>query len=149
MGSASRWVASAVLAALACSCTDDVLDASYASRAEAVTAAAMERGWIPSWIPPEAFALNEVHDVDTNESALAFSLPTKSSWRPPASSCRAADAGEFYEPGFDREWIPETLDRYDFYSCPEAAATGGVSLLSALAVRRDGRHVLYWRYTAP
>jgi hypothetical protein len=149
MGGVSRWVAAAVLASLACSCTNDVLDASYATRADAVAASAMERGWIPSWIPPEAFALNEVHDVDTNESALAFSLPAKSSWRPPTSSCRAADAGEFYEPGFDREWIPETLADYEFHGCPEPAATRGIPMLSALAVRRDGRHVLYWRYLAP
>ena len=145
----AKWVASAALAALACSCTDDVVDVTYATRAEAVAATAIERGWIPSWIPAEAFALSEVHDVDTNESALAFGLPAKSSWRPAASSCRTADAGEFYGPGFNRNWIPETLSDYDFYSCPERAATREVPLLSALDVRRDGQHVLYWRYAAP
>lgn len=149
MHSFSRWAIFATLVWLACSCTDDVQDVTYATRAEAVTASAMERGWIPSWIPPEASRLSEVHNVDTNESALAFSLPAKSSWRPPASSCRTADAGEFYGPGFNRDWIPEKLVDYDFFSCSERAATGGVPLLSALALRRDGQHVLYWRYVAP
>lgn len=148
MNSISRYVALAALAALACSCTDDVLDACYATQAEAVASGAIEREWIPSWTPPQASDLYEVHDVDTNESALAFRLPATLAWRPPAASCRTADAGEFYEPGFDRDWIPQNLDNNDFYSCPEHTAAGGVPLLSALAVSKDGQHVLHWRYVA-
>jgi hypothetical protein len=149
MDTISRWVALAGLAALACSCTDDVLDARYATKAEAVAAGATERGWIPSWVPPQASDLYEVHDVDTNESSLAFRLPAELAWRPPAASCQAADAGEFYRPKFDREWIPQALDNYDFYSCVEHTATKGVPLVSALAVSKDGQHVLHWRYVAP
>jgi hypothetical protein len=132
---------------LACSCTDDVLETTYATQAEAAAAGAIDRGWIPSWIPLQASGLYEIHSVDTNESALAFRLPAELAWRPPPL-CRTADAGEFYEPRFNRAWIPETLSDYDFYSCPEPT-TSGVPLLSALAVRRDRQHVLHWRYVAP
>jgi len=149
MESIWRRVALVALASLTCSCTDDVLDASYATQAEAVKAGAIAQGWAPSWIPPQAFNLYEVHDVDSNESALAFRLPTKLAWRPPAASCRNANAGEFYEPRFDRDWIPESLDNYDFYSCQEGSQRVGVPLISALAVSKDGRHVLHWRYLAP
>jgi hypothetical protein len=148
MDSISRWVILTTLVVLVCSCTDDVLDAAYATRTEAAAAGAIERGWIPSWIPPEASELHEVHDVDTNESALAFRLPAKIAWRPPAS-CVAAEAGQFYEPGFNRTWIPETLNDYQLYSCPDHRNSDGVPLLSALAVRKDGQHVLHWRFVAP
>ena len=137
------------LFALACSCTDDVLDASYTTQAKATASGATVRGWVPAWIPTQASDLHEVHDVDTNESALAFRLPAELAWRPPAASCRTADAGEFYEPSFDRDWIPKNLANYDFYSCPERTATGGVPMLSVLAVSKDGQHVLHWRYVAP
>ena len=147
MNSISRWVTLVALAALVCSCANDVLDATYATRSVAAAAGAIERGWIPSWIPPEAFALHEAHNVDTNESVLAFRLPAKLAWRPPGS-CIAADAGQFYEPGFTRSWIPETLDDYQFYSCPDPK-TSGVPLLSALAVSRDGQYVLHWRFVGP
>ena len=149
MDNISRSLMLVVLTTLTCSCTDDVLDASYASQAEAVAAGATERGWIPSWIPPQASDIHEVHNVDTNASALAFRLPAKLAWRPPAASCRAADAGEFYEPGFNRDWIPETLDNYDFFGCRERVRTGDVPLLSALAVSSDEQYVLHWRYAAP
>ena len=149
MDTISRLMAITALVALTCSCTNDVLDATYATRAEAVSAGAIKRGWIPSWIPPEASSLNEVHNVDTNESVLAFRLPANFTWSPPASSCRPVNAGQFYEPSFSREWIPETLDDYDFYSCPQDITTGGVPVLVALAVRNDGQYVLHWRNIAP
>src|SRR5690606_35713915 len=107
----SRLVAFAA-AMLASACTNDVLDASYPTQAEAVAAGAVQRGWIPAWVPPEATDLREVHNVDTNESALLFTLPAKLNWRPPAS-CRDADAGEFSEPGFARSWIPELENGYN------------------------------------
>ena len=149
MDSIWRRMALVALTALTCSCTEDVLEARYPTQADAVAAGTTERGWVPSWVPPQAYNLYEVHNVDSSESALAFRLPAGLPWRPAAASCRTANAGEFYEPGFDRDWIPRSLDNYDFYSCPERNSIGVVPLLSALAVSKDGQHVLHWRYVAP
>ena len=135
------------LTAVLCACTDDVLDASYSAQSEAVTSGAVERGWIPAWVPPGAKDLREVHDVDTNESALSFTLPAGAKWRPPAQ-CRTADAGEFSEPRFDRSWIPENLDGYDVYNCPSDVAGGSVPITTAVAIERGGTHVLHWRVFA-
>ena len=44
---------------------------------------AVSAGWIPEWIPVGASSLREVHDIDTNESALAFDIPP-GSWRTPS-----------------------------------------------------------------
>ena len=130
-------------AAVTCSCTNDVLDSSYTNHAQAVADGAIERGWIPDWVPQQSMQLHEVHDVDTNQSALVFSLPNNFSWTPP-EICRRADGGEFTEPAFDRDWLPDTLEDYDFYSCPSEPRTGTL-LISAVAVSRDGDQVLYWR----
>ena len=129
-------------------CTNDVLDTSYATQAEAVAAGAVQRGWIPAWVPTEATDLREVHSVDTNESALLFTLPAGLSWRPPAS-CREADAGEFSEPAFARAWIPELEASFSYYSCPiPGSVAGSVPMIAAVAVDQGGQHVLHWRVFA-
>ena len=134
--------------AILSACTNDVLDASYATQAEAVSAGAVQRGWIPAWVPPEARDLREVHSVDTNESVLLFILPAGLNWRPPGS-CRDADAGEFSEPAFARDWIPELGAGYSYYSCPSpSAVTGSVPIIAAVAVQQGGQQVLYWRVFA-
>jgi len=141
----SHLVVCIAAAAIASSCTNDVLDASYATHAEAVAAGAVKRGWVPAWVPPEATDLREVHKVDTNESALSFALPSGLHWTPPAP-CRPADAGEFSEPAFRRSWLTATTG-YAFYSCP-SGVTGSVPIIAAVAVRQDEQHVLHWRVFA-
>jgi hypothetical protein len=44
----------------------------YPDRAAADAAGAIERGWIPEWIPNTAKELREIHDIDTNRSMLAL-----------------------------------------------------------------------------
>ena len=135
-------------AVLLSACTNDVLDASYATHAEAMAAGAVQRGWIPAWVPPEATDLREVHSVDTNESALVFTLPAGFGWRPP-SSCRAANGGEFSEPAFARAWIPDLGTGYSYYSCPTPrGVTGSAPIIAAVAVQQGGQHVLHWRVFA-
>lgn len=131
------------VAALLCACTDDVFDATYSSRADAANAGAMARGWIPAWLPPEAFDIREVHDIDTDESALLFRLPTGFKWRPP-QSCDPAYLGQFHPPAFDREWIPEVREGYDIYMCPCGSA-GPPRIMAGVAVQQVGGRVLHWR----
>jgi len=44
----------------------------YSSLAEA---RALDKGWIPSGLPASATKLREVHDIDSNESWIAFTAP--------------------------------------------------------------------------
>jgi len=129
----------------ASSCTDDVLEASYPSMPEAVAEGAVERGWIPAWIPAEATDLQEVHNVDSNQSALSFTAPA--AWHPPAQ-CRPDASGEPPGPAFNRQWLPSPeilVKTYDLYSCsPGHSGT----MLETVAVRRDTRHVVHWRVLA-
>lgn len=138
-----------VLAAIALfivlsACTDYVLDASYATRAEAEADGAMRRGWIPVWIPPDATHLREVHNQDSNESALRFEIPKTLGWKPPAP-CRKADRSEFAAPDFDRDWLPDMASGYVFYRCPTVRHPGSAPMVSAVAVHESGRHAVHWR----
>ena len=140
----SHLVPIVLFAMVMAACTkDEVLDASYESRAEAEAAGAIARGWIPEWLPANASDIHEVHDLDTNEGALAFSLPPGANWRPP-SACRTAQGGEFSEPRFSRDWIPKLDASAAYFSCPGEQAEG-TPLLEAVAVQPDGQRVLYWR----
>ena len=141
-----RVVTLFIAALLVPSCTNDILDASYPSTSDAVADGAVKRGWIPAWVPAGATDLREVHDVDTNQSTLSFSVP-QATWRPP-ESCRPASGGEFAEPAFSRPWIPSSQDlaaAYDFYSCPSGLSG---PMLEAVAVQRGGQHVVHWRVLA-
>ena len=146
MARISRFVIYITTVAIASSCTNDVLDTSYATRAEAVADDAVKRGWVPVWVPSEATELREVHKVDTSESALFFNLPAGLHWRPP-TPCRTADGGEFSEPAFSRSWLPDTEWGYTFYSCPSNLSSS-MPIIVAVAVRQDGQRVLHWRVFA-
>ena len=44
----------------------DVVTASYASRSDALQSGAIDRGWIPVWMPESAEDIREAHQLDTN-----------------------------------------------------------------------------------
>lgn len=120
----------------------EVADAFYPTVADARAKGAVSAGWIPEWIPLDASSLREVHDIDTNESALAFDIPP-GSWRTP-SHCRPAEGGEFVESKFNRPWLPSGNDlasKYRFFACSDQRHP---QMYQALALRVDGAHVLQW-----
>jgi hypothetical protein len=47
----------------------------YATYADAERDRAIARGWIPSFVPPSARAIREVHNIDSNRQWLRFELP--------------------------------------------------------------------------
>ena len=57
------------------SACSDVVDERHATWAEAKTAGALQRGWIPSFVPESAKDLHDVHDLDTNAQTLSFAAP--------------------------------------------------------------------------
>ena len=73
MGDAQRMrkliTAGLLLSLVACS---DVMEESYASWADADRAGAVERGWVPAFVPVSAHDISDLHDLDTNAQTLAF-----------------------------------------------------------------------------
>lgn len=58
-----------VLIVSACS---ERIEVKYGSFGEAVEAGAVERGWIPDFLPSSSTQIRDVHDLDTNEGWLRF-----------------------------------------------------------------------------
>ena len=140
-----RFIVIIAILAMSSSCTNDVLDSSYATQSEVKASNAIQRGWIPAWLPSEAMNIREVHNIDTNESALSFNLPIGTNWHPPAS-CKPANAGQFTEPSFAREWLPKDISNYDFFGCPSGQPiNGNAPILQAIAIQPGRQHIIHWR----
>jgi hypothetical protein len=52
----------------------ETIESTYENLNEAVAAGAVERGWVPEWLPDGAVNLHEKHDLDSNASILRFSV---------------------------------------------------------------------------
>lgn len=118
----------------------------YPDARAAISAGAIQRGWIPAFLPPSAKEISEKHNLDTNEVWLRFSMEPgeRSSIE---KSCRRIQPPEAVFPrkgGGD--WWPEVLTeeqrsarlqtgKYMLYRCEN----GG-----SMAVEEGGRTVFYW-----
>lgn len=96
---------------------------SYSSFAEAQVAGAIERGWVPGWLPMTASAITEAHDLDTNRFMVRFSFPPQSQVSLPASCTRISPSSPPPAP-FSRKWWPADVPanhlathRHAFYQC--------------------------------
>lgn len=54
---------------------NEQIDESYSTYSEAQRAGAVERGWIPSFVPTSARNLKDSHDLDTSRQTLRFTIP--------------------------------------------------------------------------
>lgn len=61
--------------ATACSMSEMDFYIIYPSLSEAKDDKAIERGWIPNWIPEQATQIHEAHNLDTNIRAISLTLP--------------------------------------------------------------------------
>jgi hypothetical protein len=121
------------------------MDSSYATKQEAVDAEMIAKGWIPAWVPQEATDLREVHDLDSNVSALAFSKSRSKQLLLP-SGCRPVNHSAVQPALFNRSWWPSesALKRsYSFFRCEHE-----VDRSVFVATSRTGDHVLFWRTSA-
>ena len=63
-----------ILSLLLAGC-DEQIDETYTTYADAQSAGAIKRGWVPAFVPPSATNIVESHDLDTNRQTLQFNLP--------------------------------------------------------------------------
>jgi hypothetical protein len=69
--------------------TDEQMESHYSNMQEAAADGAIERGWIPAWLPGSATDIREVHDVDTNEVWIRFQYEP-GQFSPPSTCSPAA-----------------------------------------------------------
>jgi hypothetical protein len=114
----------------------------YANAVEAREARAIERGWIPAWIPRSARDIREIHDLDTNRSMLALSFdPAEVPKLEP--SCRQIGRERLRPAPFRVAWWPNDVPpsavathRHVYYQCQD----GGY----VAAHTKDGE-LFHWR----
>ena len=68
------FAASLVLLLVACR---EEKEERYATWAEAKRAGAIDRGWLPPFVPTNARDINDSHNLDTNEQKLSFTVPAE------------------------------------------------------------------------
>jgi hypothetical protein len=99
----------------------------YADAAAARGAGSVDRGWIPDWLPTSARNIYEMHDLDTNESMLAFSFNPAD---PPdvGQSCTQIQPEALRPVRFRRSWWPNDVSpppaathRHVYYRCSDGA----------------------------
>ena len=115
----------------------------YPDLQAAKDAGAIERGWIPVWIPPTSYDLRETHDLDSNRSMLAFKYSPRDAPRP-LDVCAEVHAGQLQDVPFRVSWWPADVpptsvvaSQFAFYSCEDGRALLAVSALEGEAY--------YWR----
>ena len=124
-------------------CLNDVLDESYSDMNEAIKDGAIDRGWIPEWIPKTAINIKELHNLDTNQSALAFDIPSQTIWELP-EQCNSITENEVELSRYQRPWLPnESKLKINFkvYLCD----TNSIGISEYVAISLDGRQGLHWR----
>jgi hypothetical protein len=137
----SRKQLNLFLALLLSGCQDpDVLEKHYDSYAQVVADHAIDRGWIPDWMPVGASDIFELHNVDTSESLLRFSFHKGSSIALP-TTCIQAPPDQLPMPRYSRPWWPSGFaaaspaPRYLFLRCKSYHAAISVVLGEALVWR--------------
>jgi hypothetical protein len=136
-----------VVTLLLLGCSAENVKKYYPTARDALAARTSGTGWVPIWLPQDAVEIHEIHNLDTNESALVAALPSQE-WHPPPD-CRPANGGQFLVPKFSPGWLPTPLNGYTFFSCngstPESGPQGGPPLIHATAISPDGATLVFWR----
>jgi hypothetical protein len=129
---------SVVVATAACG---EVREVAYPSLADAVNDGAINRGWVPAWLPKTARDLKEKHDLDTNSSILRFEYSEPAMWTPP-KDCTQIGPREATKARLSSSWWPSDVPprstvthRHAYFTC--GRGTAFLALTSS-----EG---LYWR----
>ncbi|KCV34700.1 hypothetical protein AZ19_2441 [Bordetella bronchiseptica E012] len=113
-----------ILPLLLAACSDAV-QTQYRDLDEARAAGAIQRGWLPAWLPARTGAIAEAHDLDTNRRAARFVLPDGARIEPPG--CAPA-SGRLPPPALALPGWPASLHqdgaagRYRLYRCADGYA---------------------------
>ena len=121
-----------LLSLVACS---DVREERYARWADAERAGAIERGWVPAFVPVSAHDIRDLHDLDTNAQTLEFAI------RP--SDVQAMVAGLRSVSADDKSVAAELSRGLGLPDASEAYVVCSKSLNGSLVVDRESGRAVY------
>jgi hypothetical protein len=108
---------------------------SYSTYSEARLAGAVERGWIPSFVPTSARNLKDSHDLDTSRQTLRFTIPPSA----------AADmvSGFRVSSTEDKTAASELIDQHALAAASKVYVVCSGYRNGALAVDAENGHVVF------
>lgn len=110
----------------------ETVEVTYNNVDDAAKAGAIERGWIPAWLPKTAVDLHEKHNLDSNTGILRFSLNISDLKIP--SDCQETTGP--LPATLSADWWPADLHQtHTVFRC-----AGGY-----IAVDEKNGHVYLWR----
>jgi hypothetical protein len=115
-------------------CSEQI-DATYSTYADAQRAGAIERGWVPAFVPPSARDIIASHNLDTNRQTLRFAIPP--------SDLGKMVAGLGSVSAEDRRAAAELSRRHGLGAASEAYVVCCEPLDGALALDRDSGRAVY------
>jgi len=120
---------------------NETVDSYYSNYKKVVEDGAIERGWIPEWLPKFAYNIHESHDLDTNQSILYWKNESK--WKKP-SICSQIGPRKAPRSFIIKSWWPTDVPatkyathRHVFFEC------GNNSYLAYEP--NSNNEVYYWR----
>lgn len=128
-----KLVTAGLLLSLA-ACNDEMKE-SYTSWADAKRAGAIERGWVPTFVPASARDIRDTHNLDSNAQTLEFTT------RP--SDIQAMVAGLRSVSAEDRVAAGELSKELGLAGPSEAYVICSEVLNGALVVNRESGHAVY------
>lgn len=88
-------------------CAAEVPEVSYRNLDAAMADGAVDRGWVPDWLPPSAQDIKEKHDLDTNRQIMRFTAPSWNGESLP-DHCRSIESTE--PSSLTAPWWKESID---------------------------------------
>ncbi|KRG52064.1 hypothetical protein ARC23_07280 [Stenotrophomonas beteli] len=119
-----------------------LMDSSFDTQQQAINADMVNKEWIPDWVPHEVTDLREVHDLDSNTSARAFTKPPAIPLQLPAD-CQATTFNDSDPVAFNRYRWPGDATLSASYRVFRCAPASGKSVF--VAINRTEDRVLFWR----
>jgi hypothetical protein len=123
---------------VACS---EQIDEKYPDLDAAKKAGAIERGWLPEWLPRTSREINASHDLDTNISTLMLRFSSGEGWTPPPS-CSGASVADVPAAHGGRDWPSDVPPRFSTPRHAYLKCEGGTAFL---AVNTHTGELYYWR----
>ncbi len=111
------------------------MDETYSTYADAKRAGAIERGWIPAFVPASARDILDSHNLDTNRQTLQFTIPP-SQIGPMVAGLRSVSAEE-------KKAAAALSREHGLGAASEAYIVCSEPLNGALAVDRESGRAVY------
>ena len=114
-----------MLALFATAGCSDRYEASFSTYADAKSRGALERGWLPEFLPDSATEIREEHDIDSNELWVTFNFGEE--FQAPASCSPSVQRAALDDQGprWWRQQIKALGSPIQHYECTATTELGG------------------------